>query len=61
MLSAHVSPKESEQLVTALKQSQNVRWYQRLHIIQLSSKGQSVTELSDLLRRSMCRYHSRLS
>lgn len=51
MLYAHVSPKESEQLVTALKQSQNVRWYQRLHIIQLSSKGQSVTELSNLFGR----------
>lgn len=51
MLYAHISPKESERIVKALKQSQSVRWYQRLHIIQLSSKGKSVTELSDLFGR----------
>ena len=51
MLYAHASEEEPKQIAQAMKQTQNLSWYQRLHIIQLSSKGQSVTELSDLLGR----------
>lgn len=51
MLYAHASEEEQKQLAQAMKQTQNLSWYQRLHIIQLSSKGKSVTELSDLFGR----------
>lgn len=51
MLYAHVSTEDSERLAEAMKQTTNIRWHQRLHIIQLSSKGKSVPELTDLFER----------
>lgn len=48
MLYAQVSPEEQTRIAKAMKQTKNISWYKRLHIIQLSSKGKSVTELSDL-------------
>ena len=51
MVYANVSPEDSERIAEAMKQTKDIRWYQRLHIIQLSSKGKSVPELTDLFER----------
>lgn len=51
MLYAHVSPEDSERIAEAMKQTKEITWHQRLHIIQLSSKGKSVPELTDLFER----------
>jgi transposase len=51
MLYANITPKNHEQLTQAMKQSKNIQEYQRLHIIQLSSKGKTVPELADLFER----------
>lgn len=51
MLFANVSPEDSERIAEAMKQTKDIRLYQRLHIIQLSSKGKSVPELTDLFER----------
>ena len=48
MLYANATPKDLEKLTQAMKQSKNVKEYQRLHIIQLSLKGKTVPELADL-------------
>lgn len=51
MLYAQITPQEHKALAQAIKQSKNIREYQRLHIIHLSSKGKSVSELADLFGR----------
>ena len=51
MLYAHVSPEDNERIAEIMKQTKDIRWYQRLHIIQLSSQGKSVPELTDLFDR----------
>lgn len=51
MLYTNTTPKDLEELAQAMKQSKNIREYQRLHIIQLSSKGKTVPELADLFNR----------
>ena len=48
MLYANATPKGLEKLTQAMKQSKNVKEYQKLHIIQLSLKGKTVPELADL-------------
>lgn len=51
MLYANATPKDLEELTQAMKKSKNIKEYQRLHIIQLSSKGKTVLELADLFER----------
>jgi len=51
MLYANVSPEDNERISEIMKQTHDIGWYQRLHIIQLSSKGKSVPELTDLFER----------
>jgi len=51
MLFANVSPEDNERIAEAMKQTKDIRWYQRLHIIRLSSQGKSVPELTDLFGR----------
>lgn len=48
MLYAQVNPEEQTRIAEALKRTKNISWYKRLQVIQLSSKGKSVTELSEL-------------
>lgn len=40
------SPKQQEELKQAISNAQEVKWYKRLKIIQLSSSGKSVPQLS---------------
>ena len=40
------SPKQQEELNQALSDAKDVKWYKRLKVIQLSSKGKSVPQLS---------------
>lgn len=51
MLYAHVSPEDRKRMSEAMKQTKDIRWYQRLRIIHLSSKGKSVPELTDLFEQ----------
>lgn len=48
MLYAHVSPEDRERIREAMKHVKDSKWYQRLHIIHLSSEGTSVPELAVL-------------
>ena len=48
MLFAEVSPDAKEDLLTALKQASDAKWYRRLKIIQLSSQQTSVPQLATL-------------
>lgn len=48
MLFAEVKPEAREELMTALKQSSDAKWYRRLKIIQLSSQQTSVPQLATL-------------
>jgi len=47
MLFAQVNEKGKEELKAALANSQNAKWYRRLKIIDLSSQGNHVPQLSD--------------
>lgn len=65
MFYAPVSPEARQQLSDALKQATERRWYQRVHLRHLSSKGKSVPELVDLfepcadtIRKDIPRYHA---
>ena len=51
MLYANVSPDDMKTLTAELKQTNDVNWYQRIKIILLSAKQQSVPELADLFDR----------
>ena len=46
MLYAKVNQKAREALNQAIKTSQNVKWYRRLKVIDLSAKGQKVSEIA---------------
>jgi transposase len=48
MLFAEVSPDAKEELLKALTQSSDAKWYRRLKIIHLSSQRKSVSELATL-------------
>ena len=51
MLYANVSPDGVKTLSKELKQTKDVKWYQRIKIILLSAKRKSVPELADLFDR----------
>lgn len=51
MLYARVTPEEYELLIQAKKRSKQVREHERLHIIELSSKGKTIPELANLFGR----------
>jgi transposase len=51
MLYAKTTPQELESVEQAMKHNKNITEYQRLHIIQLSSKGKTVPELAELFNR----------
>ncbi len=48
MLFAQVTDKGQEELKTALKETQDAKWYRRLKIIDLSARGHRVPELAQL-------------
>ena len=57
-------PEDSKRLAETMKQTQDRRWHQRVHIIRLSSQGTSVPALTDLfeqcadtIRNAIKRYH----
>lgn len=65
MLYARLSPQESERLREELKHTTDIRWYQRLKIMLLSSERKSVSELATLfdccqatIRQYIRRYHA---
>jgi transposase len=65
MLFAEISPDAHEELLEELKQASNVKWYQRVKIIHLSSQQTPVPELATLfdccpetVRRYIKRYNT---
>jgi transposase len=48
MLYAQISPQTNKEVLKALKQTADSKWYRRLKIIHLSSQGRSVSELATL-------------
>jgi transposase len=44
----HVRSEDHDRIAEAMKQTKDIRWYQRLHIIHLSAKGKSVPELAEV-------------
>jgi transposase len=66
MLYVEISPQDHERLREELKHTADIRWYQRLKIIQLSSERKSVPELATLfdccqatIRQYIRRYQAR--
>jgi transposase len=51
MLYANVSPEDMKKLSEELKETKDVKWYQRIKIIVLSAKQKSVPELAALFDR----------
>lgn len=48
MLYAHANAEEQERIANAMKQTKDLHWHQRLHIISVSAQGKSVPELTEL-------------